>query len=143
MSSRRRISSAVDIGSEQNIAIPVNAPCTKRRRIDSQPSLTTFASGNEATSVSARRSVFDRIDNQDSKLQKDMQFQTEQIMLEEQIKQREKRKAEDEAATALFFQMEATDAQRALEVQEEANQKAIYKISWLKMVFNNNKFRTV
>ena len=53
--------------------------------------------------------------------------QTEQFMIEEQINQRAKRKAEEEAATALFLQREAA-AQRALEVQEEANQKAIQSI---------------
>ena len=48
-------------------------------------------------------------------------------MIEKQIKQRAKRKAEEEAATALFLQREAA-AQRAWEVQEEASQKAIQSI---------------
>ena len=62
-SSRRRISTAVDIGSDQNFAVPVAAPIeaprSKKRRVDNRPSSTTIAS----TDVSARRSVFDRIDD--------------------------------------------------------------------------------
>jgi len=95
--------------------------------------LTTFLSNNEATSISTQRSVtsavvvsIEIVDNQDEKSRKDKQL-AEQIVLDG-VKQREKRKAEDEAATALFFRLEAEDARRSLEIQEAADQQAIQDI---------------
>ena len=93
--SRRLVSSALNIRSQQNVARPIPAP--KRRRTDNRPSLTTYLSNNEATSVSTQQSVtsavivsIEMVDNRDEESQKDIQI-AEQIVLDD-VRQREKRK---------------------------------------------------